>query len=189
MKRLLVLTAICSLGLAETADAQDRPVVELGGGVGYVFGGGAEDPGPSLPAYNAVVSVWPFERWGVGMRWVEGPGEDLHSPIESGDRTFLGKGHLRYWTLTARRRWPLPRQLGFEMGFGMLFGGEFDSIVELHNPPRRLSGADVSFNGFSVDGLVTRQVAPHVGVKVGLTFDFNFETTNVQPVALGVIQF
>ncbi len=189
MTRVLVLAAICGLGLADTASAQRRAIVEIGGGVGYVVGGGAEDPGPSLPAVDAVIHVWPFERWGVGVRWVEGPGEDLHAPIESFDRAFLGTGHLRYWTVTARNRRTLPRQLEFELGFGMLFGGEFASIQELRDPPRRLASASTFFNGFSVDGLVGRALGRHLGVKVGLTFDFNFETTNVQPVALGVIRF
>jgi hypothetical protein len=187
--RVLVLAVTCALGLADRGYAQGGAVVEIGGGAGYVFGGGAEDPGPSLPAFDAIVYLWPFERWGVGVRWVEGPGEDRHPAIESLDRAFLGTGHLRYWTVTARHRRPLPRQLGFELGFGMLFGGEFASIQELRNPPRRISGSAASFNGFSIDGLVSRELARHVGVKVGLTFDFNFETTDFQPVALGVIRF
>jgi hypothetical protein len=188
VNRILMLAAICIIGLADASYAQDRARVEFGGGAGYVFGGGAEDPGPSLPAFDAIVFVWPFERWGVGFRWVEGPGEDLHAPIRSGDRAFLGTGHLRYWTVTARHRRPLGRQLWFELGFGMLFGGKFATIVELDDPPRRLSG-DTTFNGFSVDGLVTRELASHFSVKAGLTFDFNFETNNVQPVAIGVIRF
>ena len=98
-------------------------------------------------------------------------------------------GSTIHWTVTARHRRPLPRRLGLELGFGMLFGGEFVTIQELGNPARRISGPDTSFSGFSIDGLVSRELARHFGVKVGLTFDFNFETTNVQPVALGVIQF
>jgi hypothetical protein len=81
VNRILMLAAICIIGLADASYAQDRARVEFGGGAGYVFGGGAEDPGPSLPAFDAIVFVWPFERWGVGFRWVEGPGEDLHAPI------------------------------------------------------------------------------------------------------------
>jgi hypothetical protein len=190
--RVLVLTAICAAGLAEAGNAQGRYVVEVGAGGGYVAGGGAENPGPSLPSYDVVVAVWPFERWGVGVRWVEGPGEDLHAPIESFDRTFLGTGHLRYWTVTARHRRPLPRRLELEIGFGLLFDGEFATIVDLHNPPgppRRLSEADTFFTGMSVDGLVTRDLGRHFAIKGGLTFDFNFETTNVQPVALAVVRF
>ena len=189
MTKAFVLAAICSLGVVDLGYAQSRAVVEVGGGGGYVFGGGAEDPGPSLPAFDALVSVWPFERWGVGFRWVEGPGEDLHAPVETFDRVFLGTGHLRYWTVTARYRRPLPGQLEFELGFGMLYGGRFASIQELRNPPQRISGIDTSFSGGSVEGLVSRALTRHIGVKVGLTFDSNFETTNLQPVALGVIRF
>jgi hypothetical protein len=123
------------------------------------------------------------------VRLVEGPGEDLHAPSESFDRVFLGTGHLRYWTVTARNRRTLPRRLELEIGFGMLMGGQFASIQELRDPPRRLSDPTTSFSGFSVDGLVSRPLGRHFGVKAGLTFDFNFETTNVQPVALGVVRF
>ena len=190
MIRILVLATICSVGLADAGYAQSRnTVVELGGGAGYVFGAGAENPGPSLPSFDVIAFVWPFERWGVGVRYVEAPGEDLHEPSVSFDRTFLGQGHLRYWTVSARHRRPVTRQLGFELGFGMLVSGEFASIQELHDPPRRLSAADTFFNGFSVDGLLTRQIVRHVGIKAGVTFDFNVETTNFQPVVLGVIRF
>ena len=50
MSRILVLAGLCSLGLANFGYAQSRTVVELEGGGGYVFGSGAEDPGPSLPS-------------------------------------------------------------------------------------------------------------------------------------------
>lgn len=175
--------------MAGTANAQTRPVIEVGGGAGYVFGGGAEDPGPSLPVFDVIAVVWLGERWGVGVRLVDGPGEDLHAPVASSDRTFLGTGHLRYWTVSARQRRPLARRLGLELGYGMLFGGEFALIQELHDPPRRTSAPDISFTGFSFEALVTRELARHVAVKAGVTFDFNFETTNFQPVALGVIRF
>ena len=56
-------------------------------------------------------------------------------------------------------------------------------------PPGTARPGDTFVNGFSVDGLLTRQIVRHVGIKAGVTFDFNFETTNFQPVVLGVIQF
>src|SRR5580765_6195060 len=94
MKMILTLT-LCSLAIADIAHAQRQDVVELEGGGGYVFGSGAEDPGPSLPTLDAAVVVWATERWGVAVRRVEGPGEDLYTtPAEIPDRTFLGVGHL-----------------------------------------------------------------------------------------------
>ncbi len=108
MKKILVL-AICSLGLADLGFAQ-QPVVELEGGGGYLFGSGGN---PSLRTLNAAIVVWPGERWGVGVQLVEGPGEDLYQPVESYDRTFLGVGHLRYYTITARYRRPMSQDLGF----------------------------------------------------------------------------
>lgn len=188
MRKILVL-AVCSLVLADLGHAQERPVVELEGGGGYAFGGGGENPGPSLPTLDAAIAVWPTERWGLAVRLVEGPGEDLHAPIESLDRTFLGLGHLHYWTVTVRHRRSLSPDLGLEIGFGMLFDGEFATIQMFHNPPRRSSMPDTFFNGFSVEMLVTHPLARHFALKAGVTYDFNFDTANLQPVALAVMRF
>jgi hypothetical protein len=189
VSRILVFAAWCSIAVADFGYAQSRATVEFEGGGGYVFGGGTEDPGPSLPALDGTIVVWPVERWGLAVRLVEGPGEDLHTPIESLDRTFLGSGHLRYWTVTARYRRPLRRDLGLEVGFGKVFDGEFATVQVFHNPPRRSSAADTFFNGLALEGLVTRGFARHFAVKAGLTYDFNVETANLQPVVLGVIRF
>jgi hypothetical protein len=189
VSRLLALVVLCSIGIVDGGYAQSRPVVEFEGGGGYVFGGGTEDPGPSLPTLDATIVVWPASRWGLAVRLVEGPGEDLHLPIESLDRTSLGSGHLRYWTVTARYRRPLQRDLGVEVGFGKVFGGEFATVQVFHNPPRRVSTADTFFGGLSLEALVGRGLARHFAMKAGLTYDFNFETANLQPVVLGVVGF
>lgn len=189
MRKILILAGLCSLAFPDLGYAQRRPVIEVEGGGGYVFGGGGENPGPSLPTLDLALVVWPAERWGLAVRLVEGPGEDLHAPVESLDRTFLGFGHLHYWTVTARHRRVAQRDLGFEAGFGMLFGGEFATVQVFHNPPRRSSAADIFFNGFSLEALVTRALARHFGVKAGVTYDFNFDTANLQPVVLGAIRF
>ena len=189
MRRVLTFATFCSLALSGLASAQTRPAIELEGGGGYVFGGGSENPGPSLPTLDAAIVVWPGKRWGLAARVVRGPGEDLHTPVESLDRTFLGSGHLQYWTATLRHRRLLRADLGLEIGAGMLFGGEFASVQMFHNPPRRVAAPDNFFNGLSVEALVTRGLARSLAVKAGLTCDFNVETVNLQPVALGVIRF
>jgi len=189
MRKILALT-LCSLALAEVAYAQRRAVVELEGGGGYVFGSGAEDPGPSLPTLDAAIVVWATERWGVAVRRVEGPGENLYAPpVEIPDRTFLGVGQLHYWTVTARHRRSISRDLGLEIGFGMLFNGEFATLEMFHDPPHRISALTGPYPGFSLEALVTHPLARHFAVKAGVTYDFNFETNNVQPVALAVVRF
>jgi hypothetical protein len=189
VRRTLIVAGLCIVGLADLGYGQSRATVEIEAGVGYVFGGGVEDPGPSLPSFDAGIVIWPWEQWGVAVRLVEAPGEDLHAPIDSLDRTFLGVGNLHYWTVNARHRRPLPHRVGLEIGFGMLFGGEFAAIQEFHNPPRRSATPHTFFNGFSVEGLVTRALARYFTVKAGATYDFNVETNNFQPVVLGVLRF
>jgi hypothetical protein len=190
VSRILVLAGLCSVALADFGYAQTRTVVELEGGGGYVFGSGAEDPGPSLPTLDAAIVVWPTERWGVAVRRVEGPGDDLYAtPVEIPDRTFLGVGHLHYWTVTARHRRSISRDLGLEIGAGMMFDEQFDTIEMFHDPPRRISGLNGPTFGLSLEALVTHPLARHFAVKAGVTYDFMFETNHFQPVALGVIGF
>src|SRR5437870_759657 len=120
MKQTLVM-AVCALAVASVAYAQQQDVVEIEGGAGYVFGSGTEDPGPSLPTLVLAVVGWPTEHWGVAMRRVQGPGEDLYAtPVEIPDRTFLGLGHVRYWTVTARHRGSLCRDPGLALGCGIM---------------------------------------------------------------------
>ena len=183
---------MCSLGLADLGYAQ-QPVVELEGGGGHVFGVGAGAPGPSVPTLDAVVVVWATEHWGVALRRVEGPGEDLYTtPKESPDRTFLGVGNLHYWTLTARRRQSISGNLGFEIGFGMMFNKGVGFIEMFRDPPRRVSvpsGRGVGFGDYSVEALVTHSLARHFAVKAGVTFDAPLEANHFQPVALAVVRF
>jgi hypothetical protein len=190
MRKILTLT-LCSLALAGSAHAQRQDVVELEGGGGYLFGSGAEDPGPSVPTVDAAIVVWAAPRWGVAVRRVEGPGEDLYTPpIEIPDRTFLGVGHLRYWTVTARHRRPISRDLGFEIGFGLMFDDTFDDIEMFRDPGiGRIAARNGPAYGLSLEALVTHALARRFALKAGVTYDFNVETNHLQPVALAVVRF
>lgn len=183
-----ILAAILVLTAAGPADAQ---IVEAAVGGGFVFASGTEDPGPSVPTLNASAVLWPLKRWGVAVRWVHGLGEELfESPQPSGDRTYLGLGSLRYFTLTARHRRPLTPRLGLETGFGVMFGGHFAAVWELHSdPPRRFDAPDTFFGGFALEGMLSRRVFPHLTIKAGATYDFNFETNNFQPLVLAAVTF
>jgi hypothetical protein len=178
------------LGVAPGVAAQS-PVVEIEFGGGYTFGGGGENPGPTVPTVDATIAVWPSARWGIAARLVRGLGEDLHvAPAPIGDRTFLGQCCLEYYTLTARHRRRIPHDLGMEIGFGLLFGGAFGAVVMFHDPPRRSAAQDTFFDaGYALEMLITRALARRIAVKAGLTFEGNFETTNLQPVALAVVRF
>jgi hypothetical protein len=187
MGKSLLLAVLASAACPYHAYAQ-RVEIELGGG--YVVGGGVENPGPSLPTFDAGVVVWLWPRWGVALRVVEGPGEDLHEPVVGFDRTFLGQADLHYWTVTVRHRIALTRHRGFELGFGQLFGGRFATVQEFHNPRQRVRTPDTFFPlGGALEAFITQALGRHLAVKAGLTFDFNIETTNFQPVAMGVIRF
>lgn len=50
-------------------------------------------------------------------------------------------------------------------------------------------GAGFVFGGFALEALATRRLASYVALKAGLTWDFNFDTSNFQPVAFAVIRF
>jgi hypothetical protein len=186
--------AACLMLLAPaTAAAQGPPRVEMSAGAGYVFGGGSEDPGPSLAAYNLSVAFWPFERWGVAARAVRAPGEDLYPhPLPSYERTYLGQEKLSYYVVGTRHRRFFGARHELNIGVGLMLGGDFRTIVLLDQPagpPVRRSHRDTFFNGFSVEGLWGWRLYRHIGVKGGLTFDFNGETNNLQPVVLAAFSF
>jgi hypothetical protein len=186
MKRTLLLAALLAVGAPALTEAQTFEV-ELGGG--YVFGSGAENPGPSLPAFDAGFVFWPTARWGIAARLVEGPGEDLHAPVPSLDRTFLGVGHLHYWTVTARHRRVTPA-LSLELGFGLMRDGHFATVQVFRDPALgRRADPDNFFGGLSLEAFVSRAVSRHFGIKAGLTYDFNVETNNLQPIVLGTVRF
>jgi len=189
--RTILTSVLCSLTLAEIAHAQRPDVVEIEGGGGYVFGSGAEDPGPSLPTVDATIVVWATKSWGVAVRRVEGPSEDFYTtPIEIPDRTFLGVGHLHYWTVTARHRRSLSRALGLELGGGMMFDGRFEDIEMFRDPGiGRVAAPNGPAYGFSLEALVTHGLARRFAVKAGVTYDLNVETNHFQPVALAVVRF
>ncbi len=190
MTKALLLMLLGLLGVAPSVAAQS-PVVEIELGGGYIFGGGAENPGPSVPTIDAAIALWPTARWGLAARLVRGLGEDLHdAPAPSGDRTFLGQCCLEYYTVTARHRRHIPHDLGIEIGFGVLFGGAFGAVVMFHDPPHRSAAQDTFFDiGYALEMLVTRALARRIAVKAGVTFEGNFETTNLQPVVLAVVRF
>ena len=162
--------------------------VELGAGAGYVFGSGAEDPGPSLPSVDGSVAVWPFTHWGVAYRRVSAPGDDLwDTPVQSGDRVYLGQARLRYWTATARYRRPIGPSSGVQFGLGVQKGGEFSTIWTLRGQHR--VDPDSFFSGMALEAFVTRRVWRHLAIHAGATFDFNVETNSLQPVVLAVMGF
>jgi len=202
----VVLIFIVLAFLVGPLSAADR--LELQAGPGYARGGGSEDPGPSLATVNLGAAFWFTDRWGIAVRHVEGPGEDLYDPpIVSPDRTFLGPadlsngtvieriflGHanLSYNTVTARYRRSLPRLLELNLGFGLMFGGRFDTVMDILTPSGQWvrGEAQTSFLGLSVELLVGKKLTRHFGIKAGVTQDFNFETNNLQPVVMGVFSF
>jgi hypothetical protein len=187
MKRTLLLTAL--LAMARPGFAQGQILeVEIGGG--YVFGSGSEDPGPSLPVFDAGVAFWPSARWGVALRHVDGPGVDLHEPLVFLDRTFLGTGHLRYWTVTARYRRAVTPTWAVETGFGVMAAGHFAEIFAFNDAPLdRIRVPGGPFLGVSLEGFATRALSRHFGIKAGVTFDFVVETNSLQPVVLGTFRF
>jgi hypothetical protein len=174
------------MGLPGLAQGQILEV-EIGGG--YVVGSGSEDPGPSLPVFDAGVAFWPSARWGVAVRLVDGPGEDLHEPVTLYDRTFLGTGHLRYWSVTARHRREVTPGWGVEIGFGLMTHGHFDDIWVFNDAPLDRRMSRTGFPGFSLEGFATRALSRHFGIKAGVTFDFVVETNSLQPVVLGTFRF
>ena len=187
MKRMLLLTALLATGFPAVADGQ---IFEIEMGGGYVVGSGSEEPGPSLPAFDAGVAFWPSAHWGVAVRRVEGPGEDLHEPRVFGDRTFLGTGHLRYWTFTARHRRALTPSWGLETGFGVMAAGHFAEVWTFNDAPLdRHASLLASYWGFSLEGFATRALSRHFGIKAGVTYDFVVETNSLQPLVLGVVRF
>jgi hypothetical protein len=184
-----VKAAVLALAAVLIAGDVSGQTVEVEVGVGYVFGGGSEDPGPSLPAANFAAAVWPSARWGVSVRRVRSIGEDLLDPaVTSGDRTFLGQSHLEYWTVTARRRWSQAPNRSLEIGFGLLLDGRFESLQRLQGEDRVI-GSETVFGGFSLEGFVTQPLSRHLAVKGGLTCEGNFETTNLQPIVMASLRW
>jgi hypothetical protein len=132
--------------------------------------------------------VWP-SGWGIGVRVVDGPGEELHEPVVFMERTFLGTGHLRYWTFTARHRRAVTPTWGLEMGFGLMTNGHFADVWTFNDAPLDRRMSRTTFGGFSLEGFATRALSRHFGIKGGLTYDFNVETNNLQPLLLGTVRF
>jgi hypothetical protein len=165
-------------GLADSAGAQQTVEGEFG--VGRVLNGE-----PAIPTVEIGMAGWPSRHWGVGVRLVRGPGEDVENPVFGGDRTFLGAGHLWMWTVTNRYR------IGsFELGAGAGFH-RYDTIVLSHfiDPdrpdaaPRR--SVYVGWDAGLTLEVYKRTLWPHVAIKVGLMYDAWFEAIDyVRPVLL-----
>ena len=190
---LFLAGALLFGSLASPVLAQDRDTVELQFGGGYVWGGGNENPGPSLATYNLGVAVWVSDHWGVAARHVVGPGTDLWGPPvdESRDRTYIGQGNLRYTTVTARRRWFMTGSTQLDVGFGLMLDGSYEGMGFLKRPGRAplYLGTDIIFGGWSFEMFAGRKLSRYFGVKGGFTEDFNFETANTQLVGLAVVGF
>lgn len=193
--RSFLLVVVCALIFSPSARAQQASTVDVEGGGGYVFGGGVENPGPSLPTLNAGMSVWWTDHWGLALRVVAGPGEDLLDGdglvmgADDSNWRFLGTGDLRYLTVTVRRRRPLGGAWGFETGAGLMLLGQFATVQEIGDPPRRVSAAADFFSGIALEALATRELSPRFLLKAGVTYDFNVETNNLQPVVLAALRF
>ena len=189
MDRARLLTGALLIGsLSAPVLAQHRDTFELQFGGGYVWGGGIENPGPSLMTYNVGVAVWLSDHWGVAARHVGGPGTDPWSePAVLYDRTEIGLGNLRYTTVTARRRWLTSDGMLVDIGFGLLFNGSYESIEQ--PKPRGRSPAGAFFGGASLEVFIGHRLSRHFRVKGGFTEDFNIETANTQLVGLAVVGF
>ena len=180
---LLVAGTLLVGPLTSPVVAQDRNRLELQAGGGFVWGGGAEDPGPSLATYDVGFVLWD-DKWGVAARYVRGPGQDRAEWANSD--SYIGSGNLRYTTVTARRRWFLAGSTELNVGFGLMLGGSFEDLDMRRS---RVVATESVFSGFSFEALVGHRFSRHFGVKWGLTQDCNPETVNTQLVGLGVIGF
>lgn len=184
----LLAKALLIGSLSAPVLAQDRDTLELQFGGGYVWGGGSENPGPSLITYNVGVAVWLSDHWGIAARHVGGPGTDPWSePAVHYNRTVIGLGNLRYTTVTARRRWLASDGMHLDIGIGFLFNGSYEDIER--PKPRGRSQAGAFFGGASLEVFVGRRLSRHFRVKGGFTEDFNIETANTQLLGLAVVGF
>jgi hypothetical protein len=193
--RTLSFVILCMLTCSAPVRAQHAPTIDLEAGGGYVFGGGVENPGPSLATVDVGAALWWSEHWGLALRAVVGPGEDLLArnglALGNGDRSwrFLGTGELRYLTVTFRRRRSLGGPWRLETGAGLMLLGQFATVQEIGDPPRRVSAPATFFSGLALEALATRELSPRFVVKAGVTYDFNVETNNLQPVILAALRF
>lgn len=184
--------ALCGILVAQIGYAQPRQRFELEGGGGYTFASGRGSPGPRLPTFDVAAVGWLGERWGMAIRFVEGPGHDLRQePItDLYGATFLGLARLHYLTATARYRTSLSSFVGLELGVGVMFDQQFASIKMVGNPPRRVTEPAIGpQSGFSTEALLTLPIARHFAIKAGGTYEFDLEGNHLQPVALGAIRF
>jgi hypothetical protein len=70
-----------------------------------------------------------------------------------------------------------------------MINGHFDAVWIFNDAPLDRRRSRTSFGGFSLDAFATRALSRHFGIKGGLTYDFNVETNNLQPLVLGAFRF
>jgi hypothetical protein len=109
---LLVLSAVM---LFHTDVFTQTRGMELQGGAGCVLDPGE---GPSVPAVNVGVVAWITRGWGMGVRLIEGVGNDSRDAPRD---TFLGLVDLRMVTLTSQWRW---FARGTEVNLALGIGGQ-----------------------------------------------------------------
>lgn len=188
---IVVLGVLLMAGLVSaqgTSTAGRASVLDIEAGGGYLFGGGAENPGPSLPTYDLGVVVWPVTHWGFAVRFVRGPGHDFYEPIVQSDRTFYGPERLSYNTFTVRYRGLIRPKTFIEAGVGVMANGQF-SVQQFLYHTQTYIHTRTSFNGYAIEALVSHRFTRHLGMKAGVTIDFNVETNNFQPLVLGTVGF
>lgn len=176
-----------------------QPIFEIAAGFGYSFGYGSEGTSPDLPTATFSATLWFSTKFGAGVEYVRGIGQDRYNqviidPLEpEGDiypREYRGQEGLQYYRMMMRYRRIMSERWDFNLGVGILVGGRFRDIVILHAPEGPVSLApETEFNGFSAELLFGRRLAPHLSVKSGVALDANVETNFVLPTIQMVVDF
>lgn len=178
---------------ARSSAAQSPDRVEIQAGAGHVGGGGV-----SLPTYELGAAFWLTGRWGVAVRLVGAPGDDLRDPAGRYDDVRMvdaGAGNLRYVTVTARYRRFLNRGLEVNLGVGVGTSRSVERIEFLLEPgqshvQRRRTVSQPM--GLTLELLLGRKLSRHFGVKGGVTHAFGAHLDSAgytHAVGLGVIGF
>jgi hypothetical protein len=167
---LLVLSAVM---VFHTDVLTQERGIELQGGAGYVLDPGE---GPSVPAVIFGVVAWITRGWGMGVRLVEGMGNDYRDAPRD---TFLGLGDLRIFTLTSQWRW---FARGTEVNFGFGLGGQGYRYHYMQAGERidMRSGSAI----IPIDLLVRRHLTGRLHVKGGFTYGLAGDSHPFQPVVV-----
>lgn len=190
---LLAAAMSMALTLAHPCAAQSYDRVEIQIGGGYVGGGGV-----SLPTYELGAAFWLTERWGVAVRRVGAPGDDLRDPAGRFDGALAvdaGAGNLRYATVTARYRRFLDSGLEVNLGVGVGTNRSMERVeflIESGRPPLPRRRTVSQRMGLALELLVGRKLSRRFGVKGGVTHAFGAHLDSAgytHAVGLGVIGF